>query len=138
MQHNLIDREKEWAFLEEAFQKNKSQLIVIYGRRRVGKSFLSSRFVNKKNGVYFLCSKGNEREQLELLSIKLADHFNDPAVRITPFTKWHNLFQYLSEKIKKKPLIIEFDEFPYLINANPAIPSIFQRALPDVYRSASF
>ncbi|HID40034.1 MAG TPA: ATP-binding protein, partial [Calditrichaeota bacterium] len=127
MQHNLIDREKEWAFLEEAYQKKQAQLIVLYGRRRVGKSFLSSKFVNKKNGIYFLCSKGNDREQLELLSARLADYFKDPALKLNPFTKWHDVFIYLSEKLKERQLVIEFDEFPYLIEANPAITSIFQK-----------
>ncbi len=127
MVHNLVDRESEWRFLEEAFDRKKAQLIVIYGRRRVGKSFLSYHFVNEKKGVYFLCSKGNEKEQLELLSLKLADYFNDTALSLNPFTRWHDFFTYISEKTKEKTLVLEFDEFPYLMAANPATPSIFQK-----------
>ena len=63
MSHKLIDRESEWRFLEDAFADKKPQLIVIYGRRRIGKSMLTTKFVNEKGGIYYLCSKGNEKER---------------------------------------------------------------------------
>jgi len=127
MSHKLIDRESEWRFLEDAFANKKAQLIVVYGRRRIGKSILTSTFINEKGGMYYLCSKGNEKEQFELLSNKLADHFNDPGLISRPFTKWQDLFTYVTQKSKEKRIVLEFDEFPFLITANPAIPSIFQK-----------
>ncbi|MEW6528609.1 MAG: ATP-binding protein [Candidatus Micrarchaeota archaeon] len=127
MLHNLIDRESEWRFLEDTFKGKKGRFIVIYGRRRVGKSYLTSQFIDEKKGIYYLCSKGNEKEQLELLSNKFAGYFNDLSLTSRPFSKWHDFFTYITEKAKEKTIVLEFDEFPFLIAANPAITSIFQK-----------
>ena len=129
MLHNveLIDREEETAFLEEAFEQNKSQLIVLYGRRRVGKTYLLQHFMKGKKHAYYLCTKGNEIEQIRLLSRMIGETFNDTALTLSPFSDWRSLFIYLYEKAQKEKFLLAIDEFPYLINANPAITSIIQK-----------
>lgn len=129
MLHNveLIDREEETAFLEEAYEQNKSQLIVLYGRRRVGKTYLLQHFMMGKKHAYYLCTKGNETEEIRLLSRMIGETFNDTALALSPFSDWRSLFIYLYEKVQNEKFILTIDEFPYLINANPAITSIFQK-----------
>ena len=65
MLHNveLIDREEETAFLEEAYEQNKSQLIVLYGRRRVGKTYLLQYFMKDKKHTYYLCTKETKQSR---------------------------------------------------------------------------
>jgi len=94
MEHNitLIDREEETAFLEEAYAANKSQLIILYGRRRVGKTFLLQQFMSNKKHAYCLCTKGNENEQIRLLSLMIGERFNDTALMLSPFSEWRSLF----------------------------------------------
>lgn len=129
MQHNtrLIGREEEMAFLEDAYAQSKSQLIVLYGRRRVGKTYLLQHFMKSKKHAYYLCTKGNEAEQIRLLSRMVGEAFNDAAIALSPFSDWRALFIYLHEKAQKEKFLLVIDEFPYLINANPAITSIFQK-----------
>jgi len=129
MLHNvgIIDREEETAFLEEAYAENKSQLIILYGRRRVGKTYLLQHFMNSKKHSYYLCTKGNEAEQIRLLSRMVGETFNDTALALSPFSDWRALFLYLHEKAQKEKFLLVIDEFPYLINANPAITSIIQK-----------
>lgn len=129
MLHNvdLIDREEETAFLEEAFAESKSQLLVLYGRRRVGKTFLLQHFMRNKKHTYYLSTKGNEAEQIRLLSRMVGETFNDTALILSPFSEWRALFIYLHEKAQKDKFLIVIDEFPYLIDANPSITSIFQK-----------
>jgi len=129
MLHNVsfIDREEETAFLEDAFASNKSQMIVLYGRRRVGKTYLLQHFMKSKKHVYYLCTKGNEAEQIRLLSRMVGETFNDTALALSPFSDWRALFLYLHEKAQKEKFLLVIDEFPYLINANPAITSIIQK-----------
>ncbi len=129
MLHNvdLIDREEETAFLEEAYSQNKSQLLVLYGRRRVGKTYLLQHFMKGKKHAYYLCTKGNEAEQIRLLSGMVGDTFNDAALALSPFSDWRQLFLYLHEKAQKEKFLLVIDEFPYLLNANPAITSVFQK-----------
>jgi len=129
MEHNvtLIDREEETAFLEEAYAAGKSQLIILYGRRRVGKTYLLQHFMSNKKHAYCLCTKGNENEQIRLLSLTIGERFNDTALMLSPFSEWRSLFIYLHEKAQTEKFLIVIDEFPYLINANSAITSIFQK-----------
>jgi len=126
MKH-IVDRERELRFLEEKFASAKPQLLVMYGRRRAGKTFLLEHFLEKHDGAYFLCSRGNEAEQIALLSKTLAEYYGDAAVKINPFKSWDQLFDYLSEKAEAKRLVLVIDEFPYLIQSNNAVPSIFQK-----------
>jgi AAA+ ATPase superfamily predicted ATPase len=124
---NLIDREEETAFLEEAYSESKSQLLVLYGRRRVGKTYLLQHFMRNKKHAYFLCTKGNEVEQIRLLSRMIGETFNDTALILSPFSDWRTLFIYLHEKAQKDKFLLVIDEFPYLITANSSITSIFQK-----------
>jgi AAA+ ATPase superfamily predicted ATPase len=129
MAHNvtLIDREEETAFLEEAYAQSKSQFIILYGRRRVGKTYLLQHFMRNKKHAYYLCTKGNEAEQIRLLSRMIGESFNDTALMLSSFSEWRTLFIYLHEKAQKEKFLLVIDEFPYLINSNPSITSIFQK-----------
>lgn len=129
MLHNVgfIDREEETAFLEETYLQNRSQLLILYGRRRVGKTYLLQHFMKGKKHAYYLCTKGNEAEQIRLLSKMVGETFNDTALTLSPFSDWRTLFLYLHEKAQNEKFLLVIDEFPYLINANPAITSVFQK-----------
>ncbi|HJH30529.1 MAG TPA: ATP-binding protein [Methanosarcinaceae archaeon] len=124
---NFVGRKEELAFLEDAYDKDKSQMIVICGRRRVGKTCLLQKFIKDKKHTYFLCTKGNEIEQIRLLSGFIAENMDDEAVAQSPFSDWRTLFMYLQSKIGDERFVLVIDEFPYLINANSAVTSIFQK-----------
>ena len=127
--HNVkfIDREEELAFLEDAYRTDKSQMIVLYGRRRVGKTCLLQKFIKSKKHTYFLCTQGNETEQIRLFSGFVAESMGDAAVAQSPFPDWRSFFMYLHSKVENERFVLVIDEFPYLINANPAVTSIFQK-----------
>lgn len=127
MKREFVNRERELEFLEEAYKEQSPQLIIVYGRRRVGKSHLLGRFKEDKAGVYYLCSKGNEREQINFISKAFGEFLDDTALLLNPFSDWHSLFVYIHEKAKDKKMVWIVDEFPFLVNANPAISSIFQK-----------
>ncbi|KAF5412730.1 MAG: hypothetical protein C5S43_01390 [Candidatus Methanocomedens sp.] len=129
MLHNVyfVDRNAELAFLEDAYSTDKSQMIVVYGRRRVGKTCLLQKFIKNKKHIYFLCTKGNETEQIRILSGFIAENMDDAALALSPFSDWDSLFRYLHKKIGHEHFVLVIDEFPYLINANSAVTSIFQK-----------
>ena len=124
---NFVGREEELSFLEAAYAKDKSQMIAIYGRRRVGKTCLLQKFIKDKKHTYFLCTKGNETEQIRLLSGFIGESLGDMALSLSPFSDWHTLFMYLQSKIGDERFVLVIDEFPYLINANSTVTSIFQK-----------
>ncbi|MEM3061843.1 MAG: ATP-binding protein [Candidatus Bathyarchaeia archaeon] len=122
----FINRKNEMKVLEERFNSDKPEFIVIYGRRRVGKTELIKNFSKNKPHVYFLSDRRSDREQLNEISRKIGEFFNDGFLVNRGFENWIQMFEYLKNKIEKR-IVITLDEFPFLIMSNKSIPSIFQK-----------
>ncbi len=120
----FIDRVGELSVLEDRYRSNRAEFIVIYGRRRVGKTALILKFLEGKRGIYLLARETSETENLKRFSQKIAEYFNDSFLLKNPFRSWDAFFEYLA-KINER-FIVAIDEFPYLVKANPALPSILQ------------
>lgn len=121
----FIDRAKELKWLEENYERETS-FPVIYGRRRVGKTELIKQFVEEKPHIYFMASEKSERENLTELKDLMASYLEENLFRKTEFDSWEELFSEFMERVDEK-IVICIDEFPYLIEVNSAIPSIFQK-----------
>lgn len=120
----FINRTYELGFLRGAYEEDKSQFIVLYGKRRVGKTSLIKEFAGNLPHVYFLADKATQKDQLQALSEKVGLLFNDEFLLSRGFGAWHEFFRYFRNKGK---VVVAIDEFPFLIESNRAIPSIFQK-----------
>lgn len=121
----FIDREREMRALNAFWKGKKPQLIVVYGKRRVGKTELIKQFIRKKPHIYFLAQKINEHENLKLLGETAGEYFKDDLLKRRGFESWKWVFEYLGKHVKKR-LVFVIDEFPYLAEGNKAVSSIFQ------------
>lgn len=123
----FIGREAELAFLQEKYDEKKGQLIVLYGRRRVGKTETLREFCKGKPHVFYSCTQSTDRVQLSKLSRQIFKE-DIPAKRyISEFSDWESAFRSVLDLPfgdQKKLLII--DEFPYMCKGNKSIPSILQ------------
>lgn len=126
----FINRESELNFLNEKWLEESAQLIIIYGKRRVGKTEISIQFAKDKPHLYFLCERISERKQLSKFTVAVGEYFKDEFLPSEGFKDWETAFKYISNK--KEKLVIIIDEFPYLVETDPAIPSTFQKAW-DLY-----
>ncbi|OFX28571.1 MAG: hypothetical protein A2X08_07245 [Bacteroidetes bacterium GWA2_32_17] len=112
---NLIGRKNEISILQNALKSNKPELIAVYGRRRIGKTFLVRNVY--KNYIQFEFSGINNcslKQQLNNFYLTLADKndsFKKPSDWIEAF---HQLNQYISKLTSKKKKVIFIDEFPWL------------------------
>ena len=122
----LINRIDELAGLEEYWKKKDAQLVVIYGKRRVGKTSLIKAFAQPKPHIYFLADKTTETENLKLLSAIIGKYFKDTRLEKNGFKDWYDFFEYLKQKVTEK-LVLAIDEFPYLAEGNKGVSSIFQK-----------
>lgn len=123
----FIGRERELRFLQEKYDQEKGQLIVLYGRRRVGKTETLREFCKQKPHVFYSCTQSTDRVQLEKFSKQLLRE-DIPAGRyLTSFADWESAFRAILELPygEKKKLVV-LDEFPYLCKGNDSIPSILQ------------
>jgi AAA+ ATPase superfamily predicted ATPase len=122
----FFGRDKDLAHLEQEFNAKGNSFVAIYGRRRVGKTRLIKEFIKDKNALYFLASKESEVLNLREFSREV-DHF----MGVTHFggRKYDNWRDFFIDIVNFKPdekKVVVIDEFPYLIQENAAIPSIFQ------------
>ena len=124
----FIGREAELEGLNALYDKGGFQMIVVYGRRRVGKTTLIAEFVADKPHIYFTAQESNDTENLKAFSKVLYDHAGLPS-STGSFSNWADAFAFLAGQAKDKQLVLAFDEFPYAAAANKSLPSILQGAI---------
>lgn len=131
MNLNFINRTEELELLNERYKRKKFEFLVIYGRRRIGKTELIKQFVKDKAHIYFLCDKGGTARNIFRFKRKIAEFLNEP---ILATDELEEIFEYLTQKIQKTndKLIIVFDEFSYLVEKDPAVPSFFQVIIDEI------
>lgn len=121
----FVDRVEDMATLEEQFASRQAAMVVIYGRRRVGKTALIAEFMRKKRGLYFLATEESEEQNRAAFQRQVAAFLDDDLLAQAPVDNWDILFDRLTKTDER--LIIALDEFQYLGKANHAFPSVFQR-----------
>lgn len=129
----FINRAEELRFLEEKYDEGSGQLIVIYGRRRVGKSELILQLAKDKPYIYFLSDKRGSRSNAIRFSSRCAQYFGDPAPE---YLEFDDAFRYLASRAAGKRLIVAIDEFSYLAEKDPAIPSVFQLCWDEILKDS--
>lgn len=124
---NFIDREQEMQFLNDEYTRKGSSLVVLYGRRRVGKTELSAAFMRDKKALYFLVTEESELQNRNAFRDAVADFCDNELLKNAKVDSWEILFKTLFDKTSGEKLILVIDEFQYLGKSNTAFPSIFQK-----------
>lgn len=133
MRH-FVDREQEMATLQSEYDRDGSGLVVLYGRRRVGKTTLISEFIKNKNALFFLASEESEAQNRQAFQEKAADFLNSELLKNVEVKSWDVLFKAIMDThFDSKPVIV-LDEFQYLGKSNPAFPSVFQRIWEEILK----
>jgi len=123
----FFNREKEKTRIIKALQSDVAKLIVLYGRRRCGKSTLIKNVIGTKD-VYFMAQQTDESIQRFQLAAAIADKiagFNN-----VNYPNWESLFVNLNN-IVNETLTICIDEFPYLVKSAPGLPSLIQNIIDN-------
>ncbi len=123
----FINRYQELAALERMFQSEIAEFFVLYGRRRVGKTELLSRFCKDKRSIYFLASQLKEQDHLQQLTETARHVINDPLLQSLAFNDWESALIYFAQQAQEERLVLVLDEFQYLCEDNAALPSLIQR-----------
>lgn len=121
----FIDRKKEIARLSKALDSTKKRFIVIYGRRRLGKSALVKKVLHEKD-VYFEADLNEPAVQMQLLVNAIRMTYSSFAD--ARYESWDSLLLHFNEICYDNATLC-LDEFPYLVKKSPALPSILQRLL---------
>jgi AAA+ ATPase superfamily predicted ATPase len=123
----FVGRQRELGYLAAEFEAARPSLVIVYGRRRVGKSTLLREAMAKRPHVYYQATRVISSLNLEGLKAEVrralpVDDF------LSGLADWSATLQYLAHlSVKHRGLVLVLDEFPYLVDAEPALPSIIQK-----------
>lgn len=131
----FIGREKELNALEKLYVSNKFEFVVIYGRRRVGKTALINKFLDDKKAIYFMGVESNTKQNLENFSKSIIEY--DSGIETeTSFLSFQAALEYVFKLSQKERLILTIDEFPYVARSSKSLSSTLQ-LLIDKYKDSS-
>lgn len=128
----FIDRKEEMATLEAEYDRKGSAFVVVYGRRRIGKTTLINQFCHNKRAIYFLATEENETENRKAFKNLVANACNNELLADANLNTWEPIFKTIAESSRKERIILVLDEFQYLCKVNSAFASIMQKVWDEI------
>lgn len=121
----FVDRTDEIARIKCTLSRSSSSLVVIYGRRRLGKSTLIRKVLTDKD-VYFLADRSERQYQISLLAKVIAEKFPD-FDKLT-YPDWESLLMAVNYRAHEH-FSLCLDEFPYMVEQSSELPSVLQKLI---------
>jgi len=123
----FVNREQELAVLEDAWGSDKAEFIVVYGRRRVGKTALLQTFSESRSSIFWTASLSSDAILRRGITQELwqftHEEGNGPGFT---YESWEHAFRAIAEISSNQRLVVVIDEFPYLVNADASVSSVLQ------------
>lgn len=128
---DVFDRDREWKALDDFVSTDRqgSTLGLVYGRRRQGKTFLLESLTDAHGGFYVSALKQSATQNLERLA-EAYRTFTRSRARVH-FASWEEAMEALLAlgENAAEPVVVVLDEFPYLLDRAPELPSVLQNLL---------
>jgi len=128
----MIGRQQEMEQLEKMYQAETFEFLIMYGRRRIGKTTILQEFSKKHNTLFFSAQEKNDALNLQDFS-KLVQQYFDGGF-IANFSNWGDAFDYVGRKAGVERTVLIIDEFPFLASPNPTIKSILQHKIDHEWK----
>ena len=122
----FIGRETELKFLNTCYESDHAEFVVLYGRRRVGKTETLTEFCKGKPHIFYSCREYTSEKQLAEFSAALLSCKPEVKAYTDSFADWDKAFSFIGELEGSEKTVIVIDEFPYMCKNNPSIPSVIQ------------
>ena len=132
----FLGREKEILDLEKEYARD-GGFVVIYGRRRIGKTTLIKQFIKSKTAFYFLVTKEVESQSMKRFAGVIARTTGNSVLQKAAFSDWLDLFQAVADYKPNEKKVLVIDEFPYLVKVNDSFPSILQNAWDEILKDSN-
>ena len=129
----FIGRENELALLQDLYSSKSFEFLVLYGRRRVGKTSLLSEFSKDKNAIFFSAQEKNDSLNLSDFSKAVQTHIDGSSYGA--FDGWESAFEYVGNHIGDERLLLIIDEFPFIAATNASVKSILQHIIDRSWKN---
>ncbi len=125
----FIGRTKEITILEDLYGRKTAQLVVMYGKRRMGKSEILRKFTEGKDSMYYSCADGNCALQLDLFARKMGT---------SPFGNWKDAFEFVGNtSVPSIQKVIIFDEFQRIMRNDGSVVDSFKDVWDSVFSKSN-
>ena len=131
----FIGRQRELSALDRLYKSDKFEFAVIYGRRRVGKTALISKFIDDKSAIYFMGVESNAKQNLENFSKSIMEYVSGTDID-SIFSSFQSALEYVFKRSEKERIILAIDEYPYVARSSKSLASTLQ-LLIDKYKDKS-
>ena len=135
MSNTFIGRKKELDDLNSYLNKKTASLIVVKGRRRIGKSRLLDEFSKNKRSYKFIGlppqSNRTKQDQLDEFSRQLSVVLDFPEIKVD---NWSKLFILLNDKVKTEQVILIFDEISWMGSEDPDFLGKLKTAWDELFK----
>lgn len=131
----FIGRERELSSLNRLYDSGKFEFVVLYGRRRVGKTALINHFLKEKPSIYFMSVESNVKQNLENFSKSIMEYASGEDTD-SVFQSFQGALEYVFRLSEKQRVILAVDEYPYVARASKSLASTLQRLI-DEYKDKS-
>lgn len=131
----FIGRERELKALNNLYQSDKFEFVVLYGRRRVGKTALINAFIDNKKNIYFMGVESNAKQNLENFSNSIFE-YQTGIQADTSFASFQAALEFVFRLAEKERIILALDEYPYMARASKSLASTLQMLI-DKYKDTS-
>ncbi len=125
----FLGRSAELRMLEKSWADPAGAFVPVYGRRRVGKSELITHFISQKRGIYYVGKRAPAELQLREFMRDAAECMGEPLLADVRVDGWPQAFRIIEERWKgPEKLILALDEFQWMCEVSPELPSVIQEA----------
>lgn len=129
-------RDKELKDLNKRYSKGNLECVVVYGRRRVGKTALINEFCKGKPTVFFSALSASSKENLEALSKAIYEKEHPGAETAPVYPTFDAAFNEITRMAEEERLVFVIDEYPYLAKANKSISSRLQHIIDHTWKNS--
>ena len=126
----------ELDILQKKFDTDGFQMIVIYGRRRIGKTELMNEFMRRQKckTVSFTAVEQSEKDLLSIMTETVLASLAPELMDMVSFPDFEKLFEFIGKKAKEERIVFFIDEYPYLAKQCPYIHSVLQKTIDKVWK----
>jgi uncharacterized protein len=127
--NKFINREKELNQLRTVYAKEKDgTLVILFGRRRLGKTTLLKQFSHNIPHCYFMADRAGEESLKQSLALTMAVALDEPLIQSVSYQSWYDLFAVFDKfRPKGKKFLLILDEYQYFCQVQPAFSSFIQK-----------
>ena len=131
----FVGRKRELKLLEDLYDSNKFEMLVLHGRRRIGKTYLLAHFTSLHEGsvIFFSADKSSERNNVQNFCKQMAEVL-DLGDFVKSFQTWQDVYSFFEAYEFEQRIAIIIDEFTYLLVSNPAFDTVLQNAIDRIFK----